>query len=218
MSDTDKRQRQDLYGETRRDLLTRQLSNSERYDGAILTLSTGALGISLTFIKDIVSVSEAKCLAILMASWWLFGLAIISTVISFLVSQAGINVQLEYAKQYYLDGKDEYLTKTNRPAKATDVINYISGLLFVIGVLLTILFVSANLGGTASMTEDRKSNVPLKEGAPVPNMQPIQGGTEKKGAPIPNMQPLPSGQNQTSGGAGSGGQSGSTTSGQSTKK
>ena len=54
------------------------------------------------------------------------------------------------------------------------------------------------------MAEDKsnkETKVPLKEGAPIPNMQPVQGsGTDKKGAPIPNMQPVPGGgQTQTGG-------------------
>ena len=38
---------------------TRNLSNSEKYDNAILTLSTGILAISLAFIKDIVPLNKA---------------------------------------------------------------------------------------------------------------------------------------------------------------
>ena len=48
-----------LYGETRADLLKRQLSNSENADRAILSVSTAALGFSLAFLKDIVSLQDA---------------------------------------------------------------------------------------------------------------------------------------------------------------
>lgn len=219
MPDNEQQQRQDIYAETRKDLLTRQLSNSERYDGAILTLSTAALGISLGFVKDIVPVFDAKCLVLLTASWWLFGLAIISTLTSFLVSQLGIKTQLEYAKKYYLDGKVEYLTKKNCPAKATDVINYISGFIFVIAIVLTILFVSTNLGGNTAMAEDKKSKVSLKEGVQVSTMKSTPGGdTSKKGAPIPDMRPLPSVPSQSSGGTGNASPSNSTNSEQNKKK
>lgn len=37
-------ERKSLYAETRKDLLLRQLSNSERYDNAILSLSRVKLG------------------------------------------------------------------------------------------------------------------------------------------------------------------------------
>jgi hypothetical protein len=79
------------------------LSNSEKFDNAILTLSTGALAISLAFIKDIVPLEIAQNLWLLKASWWLFGFSIISTLVSFAASQLGISRQLKYAEEYYLN-------------------------------------------------------------------------------------------------------------------
>lgn len=146
MNDERKDEWKRLYAETRKDLLTRQLSNSEKFDGAVLTLSTGALGISLVFIKDVVPLEKAQCAELLIVSWCFFGLAIISVVISFLVSQEGIKKQLNHAEEYYLNGKEEYLTKANIPAKVTDFLNYASGVLFVLGIILTIIFVSINIG------------------------------------------------------------------------
>jgi hypothetical protein len=111
-----------------------------------LTLSTGALGISLAFIKDIVPLKIAQNLWLLKTSWWLFGLSIISTLASFVASQCGISRQLKYAEEYYLNKKDEYLKKRNYPAILTDFLNYSSGTLFIAAIIVTIFFVSSNLG------------------------------------------------------------------------
>ncbi len=143
----DNQYRQELYKNTRDDLLKRQLSNSERLDNAILTLSTGALGLSLAFIKDIVPIKIAIYLWLLKTSWWLFGVSIVITLCSFVVSQLGINIQLKYAEEYYLNKKNEYLTKRNRFAKATDVLNYSSCAIFIMAIICTIIFVSLNIGG-----------------------------------------------------------------------
>ena len=208
MSDDEQKRREELYAETRKDLLNRQLSNSEKFDAAILTLSTAALGVSLTFIKDIVPLAKVQDICLLKVSWWLFGFAILSTILSFVASQLGIKTQLNYAEEYYLNRKTEFLTKTNIPAKATDFCNYAAAFFFVVALLFTVIFVSTNLRGEPAMAEDKSSKganvetkVHLKEGAPIPNMQPIKSGEiEKKGAPIPNMQPVPgSGQTQTGG-------------------
>ena len=75
--------RQELYKNTREDLLKRQLSNSERLDNAILTLSTGVLALSLAFIKDIVPVKMAAHLWLIKTSWRLLGLSIVLTLLSF---------------------------------------------------------------------------------------------------------------------------------------
>jgi hypothetical protein len=144
-ADKTEEERKRIYVSTRQDLLNRNLSNSEKYDNAILTLSTGVLGISMAFIKDIVPLNRADYVPLLKISWCLFGAAIISTLTSFLVSQLAIKRQLEYAEKYYLDSQEEYLNKKNRPAAWTDYINYVSGGFFVAGIIATVLFVSANV-------------------------------------------------------------------------
>jgi hypothetical protein len=194
MDNDEKKHRQELYANTRKDLLERQLSNSEKFDSAILTLSTAALGISLAFIKDIVPINIAQKLWLLKTSWWLFGLSIISTLSSFVASQLGISKQLYYAEEYYLNNKDQYLNKKNYPAIVTVFLNYFSGILFVIGIILTIFFVLSNIGGKTSMS-DRNKSERLTGGAVINKMQPIDKGDLKKGASIPNMQSV---QSQTS--------------------
>ncbi len=51
MDADDDKERQALYAKTREDLLARNLSNSEKFDAAILTLSMAALGVSFTLIR-----------------------------------------------------------------------------------------------------------------------------------------------------------------------
>lgn len=143
----DDQYREELYKNTRDDLLRRQLSNSEKLDSAILTLSTGVLGLSLAFIKDIVPIKVAVHLWLLKTSWWLFGVSIVVTLCSFVASQLGINTQLRYAKKYYLDNKNRYLRKTNRFGKVTDSLNYSSCAIFIVAIMCTIIFVSLNIGG-----------------------------------------------------------------------
>lgn len=143
----DDKERRALYAETRRDLLVRNLSNSEKFDAAILTLSMAALGVSLTLIRGGMSLGKAHHGSCLVVSWWCFGLAIISTMLSFFSSQSAIKQQLDYAYKYYIQRKQEYLDKTSVFHVLTDGLNYISGILFIVAIMLTIMFVSANLRG-----------------------------------------------------------------------
>lgn len=138
-------ERKKLYARTRDDLLARNLSNSEKYDNAILTLSTGLLGLSLAFIKDIVPLAQSHYVFLLIMSWCAFGASIVSTLVSFALSQRGIERQLEYAGKYYLEELEEFLDKKNRPKQWTDFVNYLSGILFIVGIITTILFVSLNI-------------------------------------------------------------------------
>jgi hypothetical protein len=208
-SDEIQEERKKVYATTRQDLLTRNLSNSEKYDNAILTLSTGLLGVSLAFIKDIVPLDKSQYVCLLELSWWLFGTSIVSTLVSFVVSQLAIKRQLQYAMEYYLEGKEESFTKKNLPASLTEYINYASGAFFIAGIVATVWFVSANIKGGDPMAKKVGS-------ATVSGIQKVETATvkvtTKKGATVPEMQPVPATETsqQTIGsqGTGSGGSTG----------
>jgi hypothetical protein len=179
-----------LLAETRADLLKRQLSNSENYDKAVLSLSTAFLGLSLAFLKDLVPVQRAECLFLLYFSWIVLAGAVLSTILSFWLSQRAINVQIKKAEDYYLRNDRTALSRS-RIAKATDWVNALSGVLFVVGVSLTTAFVIVNFEGGLKMNSDKKSeHVPLTEGATIPKMQEVPQKVNR-GAPIPNIQPGP---------------------------
>lgn len=141
----DDNERNTMYSEYRRDLLGRQLSNAVQHDKAILSLSTGALGLSIGFIKDIVPLERALAIWLLILSWALFGAAIIGTVVSYPIGQKAINVQLGYAEKYYIEKKGQYFKKRNPWSVAILYIGIVSSVAFVIAVILTIIFVSLNL-------------------------------------------------------------------------
>ncbi|MCH9691143.1 MAG: hypothetical protein K0U59_03625 [Gammaproteobacteria bacterium] len=91
------------------ELYKRELSNSEAYDKAILSLSSAGLAISLTFIKFIVPLDKAVHLVFLKSSWILFLLSVTFVICSFLVGNKAIQFHLECAEQYYIDGKADAL-------------------------------------------------------------------------------------------------------------
>lgn len=139
------KERQRIYEEYRKDLLARQLSNAQNFDKAILSLSTAGLGFSLAFIKDIIPFSKAAYLGLLLYSWYLFGGAIILTLVSFHSSQIGIDNQLILAERYYLKCEADALKKTGWDT-ATTWLTRISGIFFLTAISLTIAFVSINIG------------------------------------------------------------------------
>lgn len=191
--------RLELLGKFRDDVLRRQLSNTENFDKAVLSLSTAFLGFSLAFLKDFTPFKEAVLAPLLPISWALFGLSIVATITSFFASQRGLAIQLEYAERYYLAGEESYLTKSNPAAAWTDRINYASAVSFVFAVIVTIVFTSANLASGGNMSE---KNVRIIEGATVPTMQRVPGnvGISINGAQIPTMQQVPAPQAPASGG------------------
>lgn len=141
----DNKESKNIYEVYRKELLERQRLNSSAFDKAILTLSAAGLGISISFITNLVPIADANNVILLQTSWGLFGLAIVVTVFSFITSQFGIDCELLHAKEYYLDLEDESINKTNRWAKATSWLGYASALLFTVAMTLIVCFAILNI-------------------------------------------------------------------------
>ncbi|WP_199098011.1 hypothetical protein [Dyella sp. ASV21] len=128
------------------ELFKREVSNAEAYDKAVLLYSTGALGLSLTFIKDIVPAGKAVCLWALYASWGGFLAAMIIVLISYLVGQKAIRRQRDLAYEVYCEGEqDKAKPEHNHWSAWTDYLNVGSGACFVLGVALMTWFVANNV-------------------------------------------------------------------------
>jgi len=186
--ETEDQQRERLHTSTRSELLERQFSNSEAYDKAILTLSSGFLALSLSFIKEILPAGSIVWRALLYTSWALLALAIIFTVVSFRVSNAAIEGQLGQAYRYYKE-KDEGAFAKSKLARLVDWLNNISGGLFIFGVVLTVVFVIVNFSEEKSMS-NKSGNGPTRidEGHIVPTMQKVVIDPQERGQSVPQMQ------------------------------
>jgi hypothetical protein len=171
-----------LFSELKTELFKRQLSNSENFDKAILTYASGALALSLAFLKDFVPLAGA-------CSWMLFALCITITVASYLMSQLGIKRQLRLAERYYLEKDESALKETNTSALCTEYFNLASGTCFCVAVFLTTGFIASN-AMEASMSRERRHT---NDGAPVPSLQKITDPGFGKGAPVPAITPVPGG-------------------------
>lgn len=136
--------RERLYKDTYDELVKKQVSNSENFDRSVLTLSASALGFSLAFVKDFAPLAKADVRWLLVLSWCLFGAAVISTMASYLTSQEAIRQQMIAAEQYYVR-HDESAFNESLASKLTSRLNLFSGIAFILGIVLTIIFVVLNL-------------------------------------------------------------------------
>ncbi|MFW3176907.1 hypothetical protein EX530_20205 [Xanthomonas phaseoli] len=126
------------------ELFKRQLSNCENFDKAILTYASGALALSLGFLKDFVPLNKAAASVLLHLSWAAFAACIVVTVASYLISQQAIKRQLKIAERYYIKREENAFSEPNLAAHATEWCNIASGVLFCGAVVLTTIFVSLN--------------------------------------------------------------------------
>jgi len=148
----------DGYHRYIKDLSIKQSENASQYDKALLTLSSAFLGLSITFINHVVPLKESKHLGLIFVAWTLFALTIILTIASFIYGQRVIRVLWGDAKQYFVNCREQNDTeleifycqkpldeKSARLTKYLDRLNTSSGIFFIIGVVLIVLFVSLNL-------------------------------------------------------------------------
>ena len=118
------------------------------FDKAILSLSSGAIGLSLIFLGQIDLHIEPGTLRFLISSWVCFCVCIICTLISFVTSRSGYYKEIEelnerfYGKQSSQYGKAHI---SDRSFIWTKWLNRISLVAFPIGVILLAIFSIANL-------------------------------------------------------------------------
>lgn len=160
-------------------------SSTDSFDQSLLTLSSGALGLSLAFIKDIVPLADAVWISLIFASWIAFALCILTTVTSFLLSVKANRQQLGYIDQYYIHRKDDALDKQSSSGyvKWLDGCTLAGIVLFIVGLFCTIMFACKNVA-RYQMSEKGKS--PIK-------IEAVQGGRQPVDmTPVTPASPAPS--------------------------
>lgn len=137
----------ELYNQHAQQAWTDQQASSDEFDKALLTFSSGALVLSLAFIKDIVPLKEAVSLHLLYSSWGLFLACIVVTVLSFALSIEAQKVHVTYLYRYYIERKDEYGNKRSTWSKLVTLCAYLGGTFFLAGLATTVLFAYLNISG-----------------------------------------------------------------------
>ena len=171
--------RRRLYEQTKAELISKQIANSTSYDTAILTLSSAFLALSVVFVKDVVApLSEASLLWVLFASWCCFCGAIVSTVLSFMVGQAGYRELLSAAERYYIKGDVTAHQVSVIVARRIERLNVANGAFFVLGTAFTLILTIANFNRLAAM--------------PTTKPNPLTPSTEQRGQPTLPFQQVPS--------------------------
>ncbi|MCK5678434.1 MAG: hypothetical protein KAH72_08175 [Flavobacteriaceae bacterium] len=187
---------QEKYSDFWSEINKRQISNTESLDKALLSLSTAGLGFSLSIAKFI-SLKDTADYLLLFIVWSLFGLTIISTVISFIISQKALDNVLEYAEKYYLNNDESYLNKEDIWIKSVRWISLFSITTFLLAIIFAIIFSIQNfqIKKDNHMSKDNKEinikNMTSKnEATNIPTMLKVpKEDTVTNGAEIPKMQP-----------------------------
>ena len=183
---------EDKYSDFWSEINKRQISTSESLDKALLSLSTAGLGFSLSIAK-FVSLKDTDDYFLLYCVWSLFGLTIISTVVSFLISQKALDNVLKYAEEYYLEGIESSLNKEDIWIKSIRWVNVSSVTTFLLAIIFAIIFSIQNFQikeqGKEIMSEKKSHSTRGTNVPSMPKKQDTSGSGQKAGVPPPHMKP-----------------------------
>lgn len=133
-----------LFLDTRNIYILHQYDQSSLKDKHILTLAAAALGLSISYIDKIVTLSEAKCASLLVLSWIFFGFSLLSIIFSYHLSVPSYDHYIDQIDEKYKAGED--FCDINSPLDETvKQWNSCAMWAFVIGLVTFIAFVSINV-------------------------------------------------------------------------
>ena len=132
------------YLDERRSLVNTELDVSSRFDKSILTLSGGALLLSMTFVKDIASKPNLACA--LLTAWLLLALTICLMLISLLTSQSALRRQRDILDDD-LGQPEPEVAHRNLCGVVTHWLNVSSIAVFITALVFLSVFIAANLPG-----------------------------------------------------------------------
>lgn len=137
----------ETYLAERRTLVDAEHDQARLYDRAILTLSGGALALSLTFIHDIADSFDRTTLLWLYLGWSGFITSLLATLTSFQVSQSAMRRQREIIDSLHSQDQRTADPATNPLARWTLILNWLSLTSFICGASFLAVFVGMNFGG-----------------------------------------------------------------------
>ena len=122
-----------------------ELEVSGRYDKWILTLSGGALGLSITFIEKIAKNPTPETLFWLKLSWGCLVISLLSALLSLVTSQSAIRENRKELDIAYSEKRDPNLGFPRWFTNFTNVLNWGSLFLFIVGVIFLCVFSFKNI-------------------------------------------------------------------------
>lgn len=173
-----------MLNEYRNNLIQAEQNSQDAYDKSIVSLSGGALGISLVFYKEIIGENTPINHALLVWSWGVWAASIAAVVVSYYLSRLALRKAIDQTD------KDDFSAGVGGwAAKWTSYTNALSGILFVIGIGLFITFSSFNIEGK-TMT-DNNGNDNVKKGYTPPPPPPSKDKEPLTEGVIPPPPPPP---------------------------
>ena len=139
---------------------------NESYDKLLITLSGGALGLSITFLKDVIELDNINAPKLLVSSWFLFILSL-----GCVLGRIGLGIEANRKAIKQVDEGTIYNeTVGGWYSKLTRIFHVLAATSLVVGLLCTAIFINLNIGindgkpktSTGSTTETEQARAKAK--------------------------------------------------------
>lgn len=183
----------EAYLDERKFAIAAEQQQANSFDKWLITLASGAFGLSIAFFRYIAPEPEKTTLAFVILAWLSLAASIASTLRSFLESQKAHRRYVEilddqYSKQAMGEAIDE--NPPNKFSDRVDMLNQFSFYLFLAGILFLAVFCISNVGNSMSKNPNDFERGTRPPGQP-PVTQKPQPGTGVRPPLKPPATPQP---------------------------
>ncbi len=184
------------YQDERNKLIDGERDYSKSYDKYVLTLTGGALALSMTFVHDIIGEDPVRVPALIVLAWILFTVSIGLTLTS--IQQSGplfrefcdiLDSKAENAGPSFSWAEVREAQEKCARLKHMDRLNNGSLVVFLLGVILLLSFTTYNLRGAPSMPDETQ-----------PPPKDVNEDVKPPAAPVDGKPPIDSHRNIHAGG------------------
>jgi carbon starvation protein CstA len=163
------------YSSQREKLDAASIEAAGRYDKAVLTISTGALALSVAFIDKIASCPQSWTLFILVPGWFLLLISIITQLLALSSSHNATREQIcildqEYTRYFQADDPATLVKEgwtesepVNKYVDITNKFNLVSQIALILGIVCILAFSSVNICQKKEMPMTDKKPTPPKD-------------------------------------------------------
>jgi len=135
-------QEPEILATYRKELVEVKNKLNESYDKLVIALAGGALALSISFLKDVVSVEKITCAPVLLSAWALFVVSLASVLGEILF---GIAAQKEAIKQ--VDAGTIYESRPGgKYSTVTTSLHWSASVALILGLLCISFFAFKNIG------------------------------------------------------------------------
>ena len=139
--------------EYRKHLQSAEQKAQEDFDKTVLSLSGGALGISLLFLKDVIGPNPVLMPHLLFAAWLSWGASTFLVLASYYASYLALRRAIRQV--------DDATIRNQKPGgifrNLTAILNAAGAILFLVGVACMVFFANANLKSKGEVNDKPKA-------------------------------------------------------------